>query len=70
MRTNFSKYRACRFVVIMVLIISVFVYMMANMLYRLLITESVDIDLVEMHEIISERYYNEEAGKILLPQAC
>ena len=54
----------------MVLIISVFVYMMANMFYRLLITESVDIDLVEMHEIIAERYYNEEAGKILLPQAC
>ena len=54
----------------MVLIVSVFVYMMANMLYRLLITEPVDLDLVEMHEIISERYYNEEAGKILLPQAC
>ena len=59
-----------RFLFIMVLIVSVFVYMMANMLYRLLITEPVDLELVEMHETISERYYNEEAGKVLLPQAC
>jgi len=32
-------------------------------------TEAASSDMVEMQEILSERHYNEEAGKVLLPQA-
>ena len=64
------KLKAYRFLLIMVIICSVGAYMIANMLYRLLTTEPVSAEMVEMHEIMSERYYNEEEGKILLPQAC
>ena len=58
------------FYVIVVILIGISIYMTSPIIIRLFSTTEQLRDLVELRDFDDDRYYKEEAGKILLPQSC
>ena len=64
-----------RFVVVVLTMGSIAAYMFQECFKKWTMSEGAvkrklkESDMIEMTELIEERYYNEEAGRILLPQA-